>query len=76
MDDENISKSAVYGVVERIIDDLAGRAGLDHEWYKIDKETQEEIREEWRKIVREEFIAGLSASLKALSKPAASPEEE
>ncbi len=43
--------------VDKIIDtDLTDRRGLKQEWYQIDAETQEEIRETWKKIIVE-FMA-------------------
>lgn len=39
-------------IVEGIVRDLTGRMGLDGEWDQIDKETQSEIRAEWRGIVQ------------------------
>ena len=41
----------VIKIVELIIKDLAGRYGFAEEWEQIDKETQNEIKETWIKII-------------------------
>lgn len=38
-------------IVEAIVDELSGRKGLRHEWEQIDPEIQDEIMQEWTKIV-------------------------
>lgn len=40
-------------VVERIVEDLMGRAGLGNVWDEIDEEMQQEIEKSWAKIVEE-----------------------
>tara|TARA_R100000656_G_scaffold104176_2_gene76306 strand:+ start:26804 stop:26932 length:129 start_codon:yes stop_codon:yes gene_type:complete len=40
-------------VVERIVEDLMGRAGLGNVWNEIDEELQQEIEKSWAKIVEE-----------------------
>lgn len=42
--------------VDKIIVDLTDRGGLDNEWFAIDREIQEEIRQTWAKIIAE-FMA-------------------
>jgi hypothetical protein len=37
--------------VDGIIKDLKGRWGLDNEWNSIDKDIQEEIKDQWTLIV-------------------------
>lgn len=38
-------------IIENIIEDISDRKGLGNEWEQIDEEIQEEIKEEWLKIV-------------------------
>jgi len=38
-------------IVDGIIEDLSDRRGLRQEWDQIDEEIQEEIKEEWLRIV-------------------------
>ena len=48
-DTDEIAAAAVAGILE----DLADRHGLKHEWRQIDTDIQEEIAWEWRRIIRE-----------------------
>jgi hypothetical protein len=34
-------------IVDQIISDLCDRRGLKHEWFGIDENTQQEIRQTW-----------------------------
>lgn len=38
-------------IVDAIIHDLRDRRGLKHEWYAIDEDVRDEIRNKWLKIV-------------------------
>ncbi|MCK9568810.1 hypothetical protein M0R72_07715 [Candidatus Pacearchaeota archaeon] len=38
-------------IVDKILDDLTDRRGLRQEWEQVDRETQKEIRAEWRRII-------------------------
>ena len=38
-------------IVEIILDDLTGRSGGDGFWDGIDEDIQEEIKEEWGKLI-------------------------
>lgn len=38
--------------VDSIITDIEDRKGLGDEWYQIDDEIQEEIKEEWRTKIK------------------------
>lgn len=41
-------------VVDSIIEDLQGRRGLGEEWDSIDSDVQEEIRQKWIQLARNE----------------------
>jgi hypothetical protein len=38
-------------IVNAIIEDLTDRSGLSNEWINIDKEIQQEIKDEWCTII-------------------------
>lgn len=38
-------------IVDRIINDLSSRCGLEDEWEQIDEDIQQEIKDEWGEIV-------------------------
>jgi len=38
-------------VVDELINDLTDRSGLRQEWDRIDKGTQDEIRQAWTEII-------------------------
>jgi len=40
-------------IVDAIVTDLTDRRGLRQEWEQIDEETQNEIKGEWMRLVRE-----------------------
>jgi len=40
-------------IVDIIIDDLSDRGGIGSEWYGIDNDTQEEIKDEWKRLILE-----------------------
>jgi hypothetical protein len=42
-------------IVARIEKDLCNRKGLGDEWDRIDPEIQQEIRETWRRLIRDEL---------------------
>lgn len=42
-------------IVDRIEKDLTNRRGLRHEWERIAPDIQQEIRDTWLLIVREEL---------------------
>jgi hypothetical protein len=44
-------RSDAKRIVEAIIDDLTDRSGLKQEWWGIDREIQEEIKQKWIEIV-------------------------
>lgn len=46
-------------IVDNIIEDLADRRGLKHEYRQCDPDIQEEIKETWRQIVEDEMIKSL-----------------
>jgi hypothetical protein len=41
-------------IVDAIIEDLTDRRGLKNEWWSIDKDIQDEIRQTWIDIVKGE----------------------
>ena len=45
-------------VVDKLIGDLTDRGGLSQEWEQIDEDIQQEIREEWAKIIFEGMSHG------------------
>jgi hypothetical protein len=49
-----MSKGFAETVVDKIIANLRDRRGLRQEWEQIDEEIQEEIRQDWIKIVEDE----------------------
>lgn len=51
MRDERSYGDVAKNVVDEIIADLTDRGGLSNAWDDIDGETQDEIREEWKKLV-------------------------
>lgn len=38
-------------IVDKLIEDLTDRSGLQNEWDALDEETQAEIRGAWRDII-------------------------
>ena len=53
----------IEGIVNKIIDDLADRAGLGDVWESIDKDIKEEIKNAWTDIVDDgmsDYIAEMS----------------
>ena len=50
--------AAAVEAVEQIIHDIRDRSGLGNEWDEIDEETQDIIRDEWKKIILAEFGNG------------------
>ena len=40
-------------IVDILIDDLTDRAGIGSEWYGIDTDTQDDIKEEWKRLILE-----------------------
>ncbi len=51
MRDERSYAEVAKDAVDEIIADLSDRGGLSNAWDDIDGETQNEIREEWKKLV-------------------------
>ena len=51
----NKTDNIVNDIVSNIIADLTSRGGLDDMWSGIDEEIQEEIINEWKKIVKREI---------------------
>ena len=47
MDDNPVEE-----IVDRLIDDLCDRSGFDNVWDSLDPDIQDEIREEWKSIIR------------------------
>jgi hypothetical protein len=43
-------------IIERIEWDLSDRRGLKQEWRQIDPDTQDEVRDEWARLVRKEIV--------------------
>ena len=39
-------------IVEKIVFDISDRRGLKNEWYAIDEDIQEEIKECWFNIIK------------------------
>lgn len=46
-----IDQDTAKQIVETLLHDLTGRKGLRHVWDEIDEEIQDEIKEEWVKLV-------------------------
>ena len=44
--------------VEQIVQDIKGRRGLGAEWDQIDRETQQEIREQWAQFIHTDHEMG------------------
>ena len=38
-------------IVDMIVSDISGRAGLGDEWNSIDEDIQLEIKQDWEKII-------------------------
>ncbi len=51
MTPEEVEQEKAEQIVDKIISDLSGRSGIGDEWYGIDSDIQEEIKEEWIGIV-------------------------
>lgn len=45
------AKLLAQAIVEDLIEEMVGRAGLDGAWDSIDEETKEELLNQWREIV-------------------------
>lgn len=58
------SEEIANAIVARIEADFTDRRGLRQEWDEIDADLQEEIRDTWRDIVRQE-LSQLRAALNA-----------
>lgn len=54
-------KTIEHRIVEAIIYDLSDRRGLKGEWNMIDADIKRQIREAWRRIVREQLESQLDA---------------
>lgn len=52
MNDEHISRASEY-ITEEIVKDLSDRRGLRQEWDNIDYDIQEEIKDNWKSIIRD-----------------------
>jgi len=50
-----ISEETIKNIINEIIEDIQDRKGLDNEWENIDKNIQEEIKEEWFKIINKKL---------------------
>lgn len=50
-----ISEETIKNIIDEIIEDIQDRKGLDNEWENIDKNIQEEIKEEWFKIINKKL---------------------
>lgn len=46
-------EEAIEQAVNNIVSDISDRSGLGDEWDAIDSGIQDEIKEEWRSIIRE-----------------------
>lgn len=42
-------------IVEELICNLSDRRGIGDEWYQIDDDIQEEIKQEWINIIKKEI---------------------
>ena len=49
--DDRSYREVAHDVIEAILTDMSNRGGLQNAWDEIDVGTQEDIREEWRKLV-------------------------
>jgi hypothetical protein len=47
-----ISDKTIDKIISAIISDIADRSGLGDEWYEIDLNVQNEIKKEWKKIIK------------------------
>lgn len=45
-------------MVDSIVKDLKDRSGLENEWDAIDRELQDEIKEEWHEIINSCWLRG------------------
>lgn len=55
MSEHLTSEEIANAIVSRIEADFTDRRGLRQEWDEIDADIQEEIRDTWRDIVRQEL---------------------
>ena len=55
MSEGRISEQTVVDIVQAIVADLRNRKGLGDEWDQLEPDIREEIKGEWRHIVREEL---------------------
>ncbi len=51
MRDERSNREVASDAVQAILDDMSDRSGLQNAWDEIDADIQDEIREEWTKLV-------------------------
>ena len=51
MRDERSNREVASDAVQAILDDMSDRSGLSNAWDDIDADIQNEIREEWIKLV-------------------------
>ncbi len=49
-----ILKHECNKIVDKIISDISSRSGLSDAWHSIDKNTREEIKNEWIELINEE----------------------
>jgi len=52
---EKLPNNIVLDIVLDIIKDISDRRGLSHEWEQIDEDIQDEIKQEWCKIIDYNF---------------------
>lgn len=50
---DKATDNEVERIIENIIRDISNRRGIGSEWEQIDIEIQEEIKNEWRMIIRQ-----------------------
>lgn len=52
MSNEQIWRASEY-IVDEIVKDLCSRKGLGNEFESFDKDIQEQIKEDWKEIVKD-----------------------
>jgi hypothetical protein len=54
----NDKKIRARQIVDKIVDDLTDRAGLENVWEELDEDIQNEIKQEWQEIIISNLPSG------------------
>ena len=53
--EQNMIEKTAKSIVNKIVNDLCNRSGLQNEWDNIDADIQKEIKKTWMEIVMSEM---------------------